>query len=249
MQRKFARTVAAALVAAIFTQSAQAGSVAGFGGSTEITQILNNVELIQQAAMMYQQVQNTIQQVKYMEQQLQNLVKAPQMVWGQAQADLQQLSQLVAKGQALGYALGNIDQQFADKYPSYNGVALKNNFQGASKTWTQTSLDSLKSALSAAGMQSNQFATEQMAMDSIQNIASSAPGQLQATQAGVMVAGQQVQQLQKLRQLFMAQMQAQNAVLAQQATAQQAEIDTANSHFTKYTPSAGTGFSSSGGKN
>jgi type IV secretion system protein TrbJ len=245
---KLTRIILAAAVAVAVT-SAQAGSVAGFGGSTEVTQILNNVELINQSAQMYEQVQNTIKQVQYMEQQLKNLTAAPQMIWGQAQADLQQLAQLVAKGQALGYALSNIDQQFASKYPAYNGVALRNNFQGASKTWTQTSLDSLKAALSTAGLQSNQFATEQAAMDSIQNIAAGAPGQLQATQAGVMVAGQQVQQLQKLRQLFMAQMQAQNAFMAQQTTAQQAEVDTANSHFTKYTPGSGSTFSSSGGKN
>lgn len=35
---------------------ADAGSVAGFGGSTEITQILNNVELVNPSAQMYQQV-------------------------------------------------------------------------------------------------------------------------------------------------------------------------------------------------
>lgn len=246
---KLTRIALAVALAAAVSSGANAGSVAGFGGATEVTQILNNVELVNQAAQMYQQVQYTIQQVTMMQQQLKNLVAAPQMVWGQVQSDLQQLTQLVAKGQALGYALGNIDQMFADKYPAYNGVALRNNFQGASKTWTQTSLDSLKAALSAAGMQSNQFATEQVAMENIQNIASSAPGALQAAQAGVMVAGQQVQQLQKLRQLYMAQMQAQNAFMAQQATAQQAEVDTANSHFTKYTPGSGSGFSSAGGKN
>jgi len=249
MQRKFTRAVAAAMIAATLTQGAHAGTVAGTGGSTEITQILNNAELLMQSAQLYKQVQETIKEVQMAEQQLKNLVAAPQMVWGKAQSDLQDLAQLVAKGQALGYALSNIDQKFAQKYPSYNGVALKGNFQGASKTWTQTSLDSLKAALSAAGMQSNQFATEQMAMNSIQNIASTAPGALQAAQAGVMVAGQQVEQLQKLRQLFMAQMQAQNAFMAQQATSQQAEVDTANSHFTKYTPSGGGGFSSKGGKN
>lgn len=247
MKKVFRKTVLAIAAASVVLNPASAGSVAGFGGSTEITQILNNFELLQQSAQMYQQVQNTITQIQHSQQQLQNLVKAPQMVWGNAQSELQQLTQLVAQGQALGYALGNIDQQFATKYPGYNGVALKNNFQGQSRTWTQTSLDSMRSALNVAGMQSNQYANEQAAMDSIQNIAANSPGALQATQAGVMVAGQQVQQLQKLRQLFSAQMQAQNAYMAQQSNAQANDQNTTDAHFVKYQPST-PDFSSSGGK-
>ncbi|TFW28147.1 P-type conjugative transfer protein TrbJ [Duganella callida] len=206
--------------------SANAGSVAGFGGSTEITQILNNIELIQQSAQMYQQVQNTITQIQHSQQQLKNLIAAPQMVWGQAQAELQQVAQLVAQGQALGYALGNVDQQFATKYPGYSATAPGRNLQQASRTWVQTSLDSLRASLNAAGLQSNQFANEQAAMDSIQGIAAGSPGSLQVAQAGVMVAGQQVQQLQKLRQLFMTQMQAQNSFLAGQAQAQSDKAET-----------------------
>ncbi len=243
----FRKVILAALAGSVFANPASAGSVAGFGGSTEITQILNNAELAGQSAQMYQQVQNTITQIQHSQQQLRNLIAAPQMEWGSAQAELQQLTQLVAKGQALGYSLGNIDQQFATKYRGYNGVALKNNFQGASQTWVRTSLDSMSSAMSVAGLQSSQFANEQMAMDRIQSMTAGAPGQLAVSQAGVMVAGQQVTQLQKLRQLFMAQMQAQNAYMAQQTDSQAAEANTANAHFKKYQGSA-PGFSSSGGK-
>lgn len=248
MQRNLSHRLVALFVAGALASNAHAGSVAGFGGGTEVTQILNNVELVMQSAQMFEQVQQTISQVRMMEQQLKNLQASPEMIWGQAGADLQQLAQLVSKGQALGYALGNIDQQFASKYQNYNNVALKSNFQGASRNWTQTSLDSMKSALTAAGLQSQQFANEQAAMARIQNIASTAPGALQATQAGVMIAGQQVEQLQKLRQLFMAQMQAQNAFMAQQTNAQQAGLDTATDHFKRYTPVGGSTFRSSGGK-
>lgn len=238
------RILIAALIAASLTQGAHAGSVAGFGGSTEVTQILNNVELVNQGAQMYQVLQQTIEQVKYTKQQLDNLIKAPQMFWGEAAADLQQLAQLVAKGQALGYALGNIDQQFANKYQGYN----PNTYQTASRNWTDTSMDSLKAALQTAGLQSNQFTSEQATISSIQNLAATAPGALQATQAGVMVASQQVVQLQKLRQLYMAQMQAQNAYMAQQVQEQQDSRDQAIHHFQKYTPSGTPGFSSAGGK-
>lgn len=249
MMNKTLRKAVVVALAGSMVVSANAGTVAGNGGSTEITQILNNFELLTQSAQMYEEVQNTIQQVTMMQAQLKNLIAAPQMVWGQAQADLQALTQLVAKGQALGYALGNIDQVFAQKYPGYNGVAKKGNYQAAAKEWIATGLDSLNSAMSQAGLQSNQFATEQSAMDNIQNIAAGSPGSLQVAQAGVMVAGQQVQQLQKLRQLFMAQMQAQNAYLASEQQGKANAHNTNEYHFVPYTPPPGTVFSSSGGKN
>lgn len=247
MKKNVVRAGLAAALVVVLAVPATAGTVAGTGGSTEVTQILNNVELAQQSLQMAQQVQNTITQIQHSQQQLRNLIAAPQMVWGNAASELQQLTQLLAKGQALGYALGNIDQQFSQKYPGYNGAALGNNFQAASRTWIQTSLDSMSAALRVAGLQSNQFANEQMAMDSIQGLASTAPGALQVSQAGVMVAGQQVQQLQKLRQLFSAQMQAQNAYFAHQVNAQAESQKTADDHFQTYQRRTPT-FSSSGGK-
>lgn len=246
MSKKIRSLVLAGLACTVSMGSVQAGSVGGNGGATEVTQILNNTELLAQSAQMYEQLQKTIYQAQMMERQLKNLVAAPTMVWGQAQSDLQQLTQIVKTGQALGYALGDIDAQFSAKYKGYT-TAARQDFRNQSNQWTQTSIDSLRSALNTAGMQSNQFASEQAAMESIQNIAAGSEGSLQIAQAGVMVAGQQVQQLQKLRQLFMAQMQAQNAYLAKQE--QQAANDRAtnDSHFQVYVPGSPT-FQSGGGK-
>jgi len=246
MKNTMRKVVLVAFASSMVMSTANAGSVAGNGGSSEITQILNNVELVQQSAQMFQEVQNTIQQVTMMQSQLKNLIQAPQMIWGQVQSELQELTQLVAQGRALGYALGNIDQTFASQFKGYT-ASLKQNFSAQSKQWTQTSLDSLKSALNTAGMQSSQFANEQSAMESIQNISAGAPGALQAAQAGVMVASQQVQQLQKLRQLFMAQMQAQNAFLAKQEQQGANDRSTMDAHFTQYTAGSPS-FQSGGGK-
>lgn len=224
----------------------QAGG-GGFGGATEITQILNNVELLAQTGQMFQQVQQTILQVQMAQQQLRNLIAAPQFIWGQAQAELQQLTNLVAQGQALGYQLGNIDQAFSTKYAGYTNSSPIN-FQQASRDWTTTSLDSIKSALQTAGVQSQQFANEEQALQTIQNIASGSQGGLQAAQAGVMVASQQVNQLQKLRQLFMAQMQAQNAYMAGQEQREAAKRMSNETHFKTHVERQPT-FSSKGGKN
>lgn len=204
---------------------ANAGSVAGFGGSTEVTQILNNAELINQSTQMYQQVQNTLQQVMMEKQQLQNLVAAPVQTWGQAQQELAALAELVNKTASLSYAGGNIDQLFKQRFPGYAKTAGNTNFSGKFQSLVQTQLDDLNSALQAAGLQSSQFANERAALQQIQNISAGSQGSLQALQAGNMIASQQIDQLQKLRQLYMSQMQAQNSYLADQAQNQADQTD------------------------
>lgn len=240
-----ALTSAVAGAVASLSLPAHAGSVAGTGGATEVTQIMNNVELLQQSSQMYQQVQNTIQQVQMAQQQLKNLIAAPTFVVGQVQQDLYRLTSLVNQGQALGYALGNIDQKFAEQFPGYG--ELTGGFKTKAQEWARMNLDGLKGAIQAAGLQSNLFATEHAAMQNIRSIASSAPGALQAAQAGVMVAGMQVEQLQVLRHLFATQMQVQNAYLTTEVQ-RKATAEKAMAEFQSYTPRA-TSAAHKGGKN
>jgi P-type conjugative transfer protein TrbJ len=222
-----------------------AGGGAAPVGATEVTQLLNNTELLAQSYQMYEQVQQGIQQITMAQQQLKNLIAAPQMVWGAAQAELAQLNAVIQRGRALGYQLANIDQAFTLKFPGFSR-ARSMNFQEASREWNQTSLDSIKSALTAAGLQSDQFATEEATLNMIQGVSAGAPGALQAVQAGVMVASQQVNQLQKLRQLFMSQMQAQNAFMAAQEQ-RTAEHQMINEQFFRTHQERPSTFSSRGG--
>ena len=197
--------------------AAFAGSVAGNGGATEVTQLLNNAELVGQTAQQIQMVQNQLTQLM---NEAKNLTAAPQQIWGQAQQDLMQLTQLVQQGQSLSYALANVDQMFKQQFPGYGQSTTSPNYSQLYQSWSQKSMDGLRQALTAAGVQSNQFQNEQQAMANIQSISAGSPGALQAIQAGTMVASQQVEQLQKLRQLQMAQMQAQANYLAAQQSKQ-----------------------------
>jgi len=61
-----------------------------------------------------------------------------------------------------------------------------------------------------------------------------------------MIASSQVDQLQKLRQIMMAQQQAQGAYMANQLQQQANDRSTMDAHFQVYTPSGG-GWSSKGG--
>lgn len=221
------KAVWVALVSSMVMSTANAGSVAGTGGATEVTQILNNSELMMQSAQMYEQVQQTIQQVQMAQQQLKNLVNAPQQLWGMAQQELGQLTQLVRDTQAIGYAAANIDQQFRQAFPGFAQSAGNTNYGAKYKDLITKAMGGLNSALQVAGLNAKQFDTERNAIAQIQSISAGSPGALQAMQAGNMIASQTVDQLQKMRQLLATQALAQSNYLGMQAQVQADQTDAA----------------------
>jgi P-type conjugative transfer protein TrbJ len=219
------RALLAALASTMVMSTASAGSVAGNGGATEVTQILNNSELMVQSAQMYQQVQQTLQQVQMAQQQLRNLMAAPQQLWGQAQQELTSLTQLVTQTNAISYAAGNIDQSFRQAFPGYARSAGATNYGTKYAALITKAMDGLSSALQGAGLNANQFANERAAIQQIQGISAGSQGSLQAVQAGNMIASQTVDQLQKLRQLLASQAQSQANFLGAQAQIQADQTD------------------------
>lgn len=202
-------------VAASFTAvapSTQAGSVAGFGGATEITQLANNVELVN---LYLQQVQSYATQLQQYQNMLQNTLNIPAQVWGAIQADLMGVANIVRQGQALAYSAQNIGTQFQNTFKGFS-YPQGFNFKTEYRNWSRATLDGIKGAFEAAKMQADQFATEEGVLTALRAMSQSAQGQMQAIQVGSQIAEQQVQQLQKLRQLMMVQMQAQNSYLAAQ---------------------------------
>jgi len=208
------KTLIAALVSASLVAAAQpsfAGSVAGFGGATEITQLANNVELVNSYL---QQVQAYATQLQQYQNMLTNTLNIPNQVWGNIQNDLMGVANIVRQGQALAFSASNIASQFEATFKgfSYSGVDFKREYRDLSRK----TLDTLKGTLSAANLQSQQFATEEGVLIALRAMSQSAQGQMQALQVGAQIAEQQVQQLQKLRQLMMAQLSQQNTYLAAQ---------------------------------
>lgn len=221
MKKTFSKAVAVALAASISFSApvARAGSVAGFGGSTEITQLANNIELAQSYMQQVQSYATQLQQWNTQIQQYQNMLvntaRLPTQVWGDIQRSLQAVSNVVSAGQALAYTASNFGSQFEAKYKGYQyrpGVKWADEY----RKWSSTTRDTLKNTLEAAGYQSNEFATEEGLMTQLRAASMSADGQMKAIQVGSQIAEQQVQQLQKLRQLMMLQIQSQNTYLSSQ---------------------------------
>ncbi|MCL6467724.1 MAG: P-type conjugative transfer protein TrbJ, partial [Ralstonia sp.] len=97
---------------------------------------------------------------------------------------------------------------------TYSGFTQATKFSTAYKNWSKTTMDSIKGSLAAANLQANQFSTEEGTLSALRSMSQSSGGQLQALQTGTQIAVEQASQLQKLRGLMMAQMQAQNAYMA-----------------------------------
>ena len=191
---------------------ARAGSVGGFGGSTELTQLANNMELVQSYLQMAQSYATQLQQYQNM---LTNTLNIPTQVWGLISSELSGVANLVKQGQALAFSATNIGAQFEATFKGFQFPAGFN-YKTEYKKWSSTTMDSLKGALEAAGLQSQQFATEEGVLQQLRVMSAGAQGQMQAIQVGSQIAEQQVQQLQKLRQLMMLQLQSQNTYLAAQ---------------------------------
>ena len=207
-----------------------------FVGATEITQLLNNVELMHQTLQQAEELSNQLQMLNNMAQNLKNI---PDQIWTPAFSNLQSLMNVVRQGEALAFSASNISEDFQYKF---KGFVPATNFQTDYKTWSNTVRDSIRASLSAANLQSQQFATEEAALATLRSMSQSSEGRMQAIQVGNQVAVEQVAQLQKLRALMMAQMQAQNAYMAGQQQ-QRDNSKAAEETFYKYSdPRAGKNY-------
>ncbi len=191
---------------------ARAGGLSPYPLASEFTQLLNNVQLVLQYS---QQVQQYLTQGEQYARQIKDGTIVGTQFFGPIRSDLVGLQQIVQRGNSLSYAMGNLDSQFTSKFAAL-GYAPQTSYASRYADWSKTSMDSTRSALEAAGMQNDQLATEQDLIEQLQAMSSNTDGQLKAIQTGNQIAAMEAQQLMKLRQLMMADMQSKAAFQAQQ---------------------------------
>jgi P-type conjugative transfer protein TrbJ len=189
---------------------AWAGSIAGTGGSTEVTQILNNTELAAQTA---QQIKQTAAQLDMVKTQLQQALTDPNTPFGETMQALTQLNQLYNTSQSIGYSMASVQSQFNNLY---SGYGQGGNMLQKITAWGNQTRSSAQGVLSSAGWTMDQVKSEGSLIDSLRARSQSAAGQMQATQAGNAIAIQMTQQLQELRQLQASQAQMMASSVAQQ---------------------------------
>ena len=210
------KIVAPIIIAGILTSTtvpeARAGGLSPYPLASEFTQLLNNVQLVMQYS---QQVQQYYTQLQQLERQLKDGTIVGTQLFGPIRSDLTGLQQIVQRGNALSYAMASLDSQFTNRFAAV-GYTPSTSYAERYAVWSKTTMDTTQAALDAAGLQGKQLSSEEDLIEQLQSMSQSSDGQLKAIQVGSQIAAMQVQELMKLRQLMMADMQAKAAFQAQQ---------------------------------
>jgi P-type conjugative transfer protein TrbJ len=174
--------------------------------ATEITQLLNYAQLIDQLAKQGSILTTSTNQYSLMTR---NSTPLPSQQWGTGQSDLNSVTAILARATSLSIALSNLDSQFGQKYSNYNnyvngaqGTLNSQTFASKYQQWSSDTNSSIQTTLDAARLQSSQIAgSEGQTLQTLQGHAQSAAGYLGTMQTGNEIAMQVVLQLQKLRQI------------------------------------------------
>ncbi len=204
------------------------------GGATFPEQIVQEVTEVQQLAQQAQQVQEQIQMVY---QQAMNLKNLPTQMWSSVSGDLNNLVNIAGQAQGLSYASQNIASQFTQTYPAASSIG--NNYGQQMQTWTTDTNGQIQSMLQQNHLQANQFASQQSALQAIQNASQSAGGRMQVLQAGNQIAGMEVNQIQQLQQEIMAGNSAMGSYEAQQVNQRQQATNNVNNLYSQAAASLG----------
>ena len=227
MQTKWlAKSVTAVVLVAVMAAETvnPVPAYAGVPGvfATEYTQILNYLQLIGSLEKQVLMVENQLTQIA---NEVKHGLTIPNQLFGTVASDIANLNQIVRTGQSLSYTMSNLDGNFRLRFPGY---ASTTNYGQSYQSWSQTSLDSIRGALNAAGLQNSQFNSEQALLQTLQGQSMTAVGRMQAIEVGNQIAENQAEQLMKLRQLMMADMQSKAAyqgALVQAESTKQANSD------------------------
>ncbi len=184
--------------------------------ASEWTQVANNVQLATQYAKQLQQYANQLRQY---EEMLKQGSKLNVFQWTDAARSLRELSSVVQQGRALAYSTRDLGSAFRDRFQDYEREDVK--FDTLLDDWAETSMDSIKGAMLAANMQADELESEEEVLARMRTLSSSVDGQLEAISVGNQIAVEQAVQMQKLRQLMMAQMQAKNIYMAREQSVEE----------------------------
>lgn len=224
------------LISIVVLLSSRPANAQFFGGfATEVTQLLNNIQLVDQYA---RQGQQLAEELKHTADMIQNSQVLPSQVFGPIASDLNALAVIVQGGQALAYSQSNADVLFQSRFPGYG--YRPSSYYSDYQNWSQTSLDTTRGALRAAGLQSQQLQNEQSVLTALRGMAASSGGRMEALQVANQIAEQQVQQLMKLRELMLVDLESKGAYQAE-SVQKEAASEASVEQFFRYSRQSSSG--------
>jgi type IV secretion system protein TrbJ len=217
------------IVMALMSSAGMAGTVAGTGGSTEITQIANNIQLAKQYE---QQIAAYVRQGIQMENEMKNLIQNPASILG---TDIGRIingvGDIMSGGNAIGANMARIDKNFASTFKSPQAASLSKNFL----RWHKTNTDTLEGAMKSAGLHRDQYASETEALSALYNQSQQTNGSLDSLQTLSQINVRQIQQMQSLGDLVASQNIAASTYMATQNAKEEASRAAYDQIATPYT--------------
>jgi len=178
--------------------------------ATEVTQIMNKIQLVASYA---KQAASYSTQLQQYQSQLQNMRLNPSSIMPD---DLNKLTrgigEIMAAGNSIGNTYAEVDANFSNKYNS----PLAGNFADRFKSWTTNSQDTLGSAMRAAGLQRDAYGSDTAALNALWNKSQSSQGTVAAIQTLSEINVEQIQHTRKLEELLSSQNLATSTFMASQ---------------------------------
>ena len=194
-------------------------SVACVNCSDIITQIMGYVEQLLQYSTQIQQYQKQLDEYANMLKNTKNLGRSS---FDNALSLVRGIEYRLQSGTNISYALSNLESQFRAKNPDYQSVFNSIRYMTESQSInaqaqrSQETMDAALTTLQAASLQSQGMSSDQGRLDSINGMLMGADGNLDAMQAAAQYAQHSAQQILKLRQIGLIQIQQQSQFMADQ---------------------------------
>jgi len=214
-----AKILGAVFVGMVCISPARAYAIYCSNCSTFYQQMFEYVEQVNTALNTAEQLQTQIQQYRNMVSQGTSL---PNSMFGSIAADLENVANIYNRSQALGRQIQDMDSKFNTAFPGFESYVNQagNSAEAPNRDryekWSVQGRDNVKTAMKAADLNTGAFESEDAQLARMVSRSQSAVGRMQAIQAGNEIASQNVQQLQKLRDLLATQINMQGNHMAQQ---------------------------------
>ncbi|MDR1508106.1 MAG: P-type conjugative transfer protein TrbJ [Synergistaceae bacterium] len=186
------------------------------GGATEMTQLANNAELIEQVAQLAEQIQNQITMIQDL---IYNTLTIPDQLFRDVKGVYSKIKGIIDQTKGLAYNLANMDEELKRRFKSYADMSALSKVADFSSTYREivdTQMETVRNTMEAIGVSMEELVNDDAsALKELQGKASSAKGRNELIQATNQLLGFLAEDAMKLRQLQM--MQAQMAGTAYEA--------------------------------
>lgn len=172
--------------------SAHAGTVGGNGGATEITQLMNNTELMIQVEQQIVMVEQGIKQVTQMVTDAEKYVSDALGITEAVGVYNRVLGQ-VEKVQALAYGVQGVAAKFQAIHPDFSSLKWYDAKGYVNRT--KNTMQAIKNAVDAGGALLGRARDEQQRVDALGQMVSTADGKMKALQTANAVQYEVLQQL------------------------------------------------------